>query len=181
MGWSNHSSLNLWGMFHSTPEIRSRGFKFINDVRLVPLQMKSKIFPLHLQASIKRQLPDTKFRHSSFLKVFFLYLPDCNITSRVLLLLLFSLKAATDFNIMPETIPPLLEPNSFLCVFGCVLRDMQIESRCSGQSKRKRLCLSKMEIAFWQSLRNMKLVTVLAKTIQICKTNLRSHAPRSSV
>lgn len=171
------SSLNLRVMFHSTPKIR-RVYKWCETCTVTDGKQN---IPLHLQAFTNRQLPDTEFLLSSFLKVFFLYLPDCNITCFMLVLLLFSLNTATDFNIMPETIPPLLQPNSFLCIFGCVLRHMQIESRCSGQFKRKRLCLSKMEIAFWQSLRNMKLVTVLAKTMQICKTNLRSHAPRSSV
>lgn len=39
----------------------------------------------------------------------------------------------------------------------------------------------KWKLFFWQTLRNVKLATALAKTIQICRTNLRCCAPRSSV
>lgn len=139
--------------------------------------MESKRFPLHLQAFRNRQLPGTKFLLSSFLKVFFLYLPACNIVCCCS----FSLKAAPDMNIMPETIPPLFQPNSFLCISGWGLRDVQNRIQMFRPIQRqKSFVFLKWKLLSWQSLRNMKLVTVLAKTIEICKTNLRSHAPRSS-
>lgn len=69
---------------------------------------KAKRFTQHLQACTDGQLPGTKFLLSSFIGTFFLYLSYCNIRHCMLLLLLFFLKAATDFNSTPETIPPLL-------------------------------------------------------------------------
>lgn len=59
-------------------------------MRLALLEMENTTFPLHLEALTNRQLLDTKFLLSSCLRVLCLYLPDCNLTCRSLLLLLFS-------------------------------------------------------------------------------------------
>lgn len=59
-------------------------------MRLVLLEMKNTTFPLHLEALTNRHLLDAKFLLSSCLKVICLYLADCNITCRSLLLLLCS-------------------------------------------------------------------------------------------